>query len=615
MGSFRAEQFTDELFDLFATPTYWPNLLSPKPCLLVGGRGTGKTTVLRGLSYEGQDRLNGGDITTWALVGLYWRIDSTVVTAFRGAGLTVEEWTPIFGHYVNLSLVRMACDFFVWWEKKGNSITFDKAHLSRAARSLHIRDVGSPVDMLDAVDDAIADFESYINNVRGQSTGNLSMIGRPIQHVFSSIGGDPVLGQKTFAFLIDEYENLEDYQQRVFNTLIRHAGDSPFTFKVGMRETGHRERRTLSQEESVNEPADYTLIDITRRLKDSDFANFAGSICDGRLERIRNRNHSVLTVRELLPELSELEEARRLGVEARLAETRRRLEREGTPIEDLNQFAAMNPMSAYMVGFWSDKESVSLSESLRAALANPREWATRLGNYQHAMLFTIRRGMRGHRKYYAGWDTYVQLADGNIRFLLQLVTEALERHVQEGNDLSGPASFEVQTTAAQEVGRRVVQQLPGVAAEGAQITKLVLGLGRIFQVMAAQPEGHTPEANQFRVSWRSADPTQTAELEDLLGACVMHLAVTRFAGDKMAAASGETRDFDYQLHPIFAPFFAYSHRRKRRITIDVSELLGLTMSESSATIRRVLRRTNRDASAELPEQLSLFRGYFHDASA
>ncbi len=53
-GSYKAEWLRNKIFDFFATPYYFSTLKDHRPCILQGGRGTGKTTVLRGLSYQGQ---------------------------------------------------------------------------------------------------------------------------------------------------------------------------------------------------------------------------------------------------------------------------------------------------------------------------------------------------------------------------------------------------------------------------------------------------------------------------------------------------------------------------------------------------------------------------------
>src|SRR6267142_4861737 len=87
LGSYKAEWIRGgRLYEYFVKPEYFPELITGRPCVLIGGRGTGKTTVLRGLSYEGQYALasrSPATIPSWLFYGLYYRVNTNRVTAFR----------------------------------------------------------------------------------------------------------------------------------------------------------------------------------------------------------------------------------------------------------------------------------------------------------------------------------------------------------------------------------------------------------------------------------------------------------------------------------------------------------------------------------------------------
>ena len=126
--------------------------------------------------------------------------------------------------------------------------------------------------------------------------------------------------------------------------------------------------------------------------------------------------------------------------------------------------------------------------------------------------------------------------------------------------------------------------------------------------MAASPEGHAPEVNQFEVVDTSATPTQQDESKALLESAVMHLALARRSGSKLAS-EGDTRDWDYMIYPIFAPFFNFSYRRKRKMNLAPDQILELIESPRVA-IRRILSSNNRSLEEPLPEQLRLFEMFY-----
>ena len=92
----------------------------------------------------------------------------------------------------------------------------------------------------------------------------------------------------------------------------------------------------------------------------------------------------------------------------------------------------------------------------------------------------------------------------------------------------------------------------------------------------------------------------------------MHLALVRNSGTKLSEQAA-TQEYDYWLHPIFAPFFIYSYRRKRKMLLAMDLLEGL-VDRPRPTIRHILSNTNRLREEELPEQLSMFEGYYASSS-
>lgn len=609
VGQYRAEWLGSRIYDWFTTPAYWGSISGVQPLFIFGGRGTGKTHSLRALSFEGQLVIAGTDIAHWTTIGSYWRPEPNVIGSFHGSRLEEQDWERLFAHFLNLHFLTQILEFIAWRSRVLEQDTdFDPIWIRRTCNSLGVEEVGTPSELNMVVLDELARFQNELNRLSSPVVQmNLSDLGQPIDYLLRALQVDSVIKQHVFTFCIDEYETFRDYQQRVINTLVKHVGDSFYTFKIGARPKGLRVAATLSEGEFLTEPADYRSIDVVESLKANNFAEFAKRVCSARLPDTGVAALDLSGPDGLFPDLSIEEEARLQGVDARVKELRRVLALTLTETE-LEKFDQMTALSAYLVGYWAESQGESPDEVFREALRDPIAWNTRLGNYSYATLFTIRRGRAGHRKLYSGWSTMTLLADGNIRFILNLVTQALERHIADGKRLDSSVSPSVQTSAAMEVGEDTLLQLQGLDTRGAQLTRLTLGLGRIFNVFAAYPHGHTPEVAQFRVK---DDEVDHDELDAVLRAAVMHSCLIDFAGDKMAAVSSETRGRHYQLHPVFAPFFLYSPRSKRRMTIKASDLLALTRPATAAdAISRVIKEGNRAVDADVPQQLTLFSEHF-----
>lgn len=618
-GDYKAEWLRDKVFDLFTEPSYFGALEGVRPCVLIGGRGTGKTTVLLRMAYEGAYHFSEGptSLTEWDYIGLYYRVDSNRVAPFRGSELSNDQWQKVFAHFFNLLGCTLIIDFLAWYQSEIDPDFVLPSTAARAvAESFGVAESLATLPELNAcIRSLTREFEFQINNVGDRLPPQLSVPGRPIQELtdaLTSFGG--IFAGKVFTFLLDEYENFDATQQTVLNSLVKHAGNS-YTFKIGVKQGGFRTTETLAPEQRLQSPADYAVIDITDHLlESSDFPDFAERVCNARLKAISPAGGTrVENVIQLFESMTSEEEASRLGVRPIAEEYRNSLLKE-VDYSEHPEVNLLKDLEIYVMAQLAKAEGRPLAEVFHRSVKNPLRWNTQYSNYRQAFLYTIKAGKTGVRKYYCGWDTVVQLAAGNIRFLMELVERCFVLSEEEERSYGLKFDPDLQTRAFQAVGRQAVLQLSS-AVDGARLTRLVLGLGRVFGVLAADPTGHTPEVTQFKIAEPGTQTSLLASEEqctDLLNEAVMELVLLRQYGTKLTS-NIEPREFEYRVHPIFSPFFVIPPGKKRRMQLRAYEVLELA-SDTRSAIRNILQRLDRLHPTSLADQMDVF-GDFYGADA
>lgn len=609
-GGLRAEWIEDRIFQFFTTPDYFIKLQSKEPYVLQGGRGSGKTTILRGLSYKGQYALKGGQIEEFdknKFIGIYHRVNTNHVRALEGENLTDQEWQKMYAHYFNLITCREIVSFLQWHKELSSE---DEILPEQACRlisiSLCLSNKAQDINQLyDEIELALYTFQASVNSIDDGLPKGLSMQAEPIDLMTERVLRLKQFKGKLFFLLIDEYENLNDNQQIVMNTLLKHASGN-YTFKIGVRQMGWRIHYTQNDHEPLKEPEDYFLHDIEADFYENEqmFFNFASDVCRQRLIALKEGDEIIPEMTDLFPSLSYDDEAILLDVERK---DRCRLVKEyldGNKIE-LN----LTPLYMYMLGYWAETQCMTIEDVVKDYQNNTTTWHTRYDNYKYSILFKIRkgRGQSGIQKYYAGWNTYLKLSNGNIRFLMQLVKTAFLTHISNTSNYLLPIPPKVQTESAMEVGKKNFMMLENLHHRGADVIKIVLNMGRLFNLLASESEHTAPEIDQFYIQGDI-----TPENDELLRAGVMHLAFIRIPGNKPSSKS-DTKDYMYALHPIFAPYFIFSFRRKRKMTITNEEFYGLIKSHKTL-MQKMLSKEEIDRvqyDNTRPQQLDLFANSFH----
>ena len=479
------------------------------------------------------------------------------------------------------------------------SITRDD--IRPVCRALGLSDADSVPDLRDAVADAIQRLELFVNNVDAlhDRPPLFSVPESPVRVIAELVSRVDDLDRPLLC-CIDEYENLLRYQQAAINTYIKHS-EIPLSYKVGMKADGLKTSRTLTDGDPLRTPADYREIDIAKSLDDS----FFEEVLHRRMHFARQAGIGIPErVEEFLIPLDRLEEARKLGAVKVAASVRNEL---ASHVDVWKWSKRIPDGDVILLRYRSDAARMPLLDVARKFMADDHAWRNLRNNHGFASLFWLSWGRRGarRRKYYCGIATILKIANGNIRFFLELIGDSV-REAMPG-DLSDSIMIrpEQQTDAARAVATRQLEQLDSLGGHGGELKRLVLGIGKVLFELTRRPKGRIPEPTSFVLT---GEPQDIAAIRKRLRAGIANLVFVSNPRTK-ATSDVEIRDEEYSLHPILAPFFEISYRKKRRITLKAGHLCMLRDDPKTA-IAQLLRNVEQTPSEDLPEQLALFSSLY-----
>jgi hypothetical protein len=298
----KAVDFTDQQIAAYFVDMPGPgfaalaNPRSPMPMLIRGGKGSGKTHLMRYFSYPLQ-KLRFGEHFTRGIkeegyVGIYFRCGGLNAERFRNKGQSEDAWKATFAYYMELwfgQLVLSTMSDFI--AAAGESHETERAAVKDCTLLFDEPDVVSNAETLLQLSDRLQhlqrEMDIEINNsaltqrlqLRIRATSGRLVFGIPrvLERRFTS------LRDILFVYLLDEYENLGVQQQRYVNTLLREK-ELPCSFKIGGRLYGFKTYKTYSDEEEIKEGSEYEVLPLDTRLRDNkQYQVFVERLCARRL--------------------------------------------------------------------------------------------------------------------------------------------------------------------------------------------------------------------------------------------------------------------------------------------------------------------------------------------
>ena len=213
----RAEEFGYDVWEHFVIPPFFDRLdleVAKKPGVIIGGRGSGKTMLLRYLSHQTMFSPKRESVPDKSIshIGLYWRVDTQFAGAMDKREVSEDIWQSAFGHLAALilgmevlnSLKSIALSASqVLEEQDLDEIDFQRLNSFN-------KDLPSSFHKLYlTLEELLWAFGTWVNNVRKQKEPDFLPGPQFVQAMIQLIKEKlPLLKNSNFAVYIDEYENL-----------------------------------------------------------------------------------------------------------------------------------------------------------------------------------------------------------------------------------------------------------------------------------------------------------------------------------------------------------------------------------------------------------------------
>ena len=287
-------------FAAMAKPT------SPMPMLILGGKGSGKTHLMRYFSYPLQRIRHGqeviGGIQKDKYIGIYLRCGGLNSARFRNKGQTEEVWADVFAYYMELWLSQLALGTILSAVGGMRELKDRESDVTAELSALiDLRGLAPPAN-LSGLNALLRKLQQELDDAV-----NNSAITRTLPVHIAVTRGELIFGiprvvaanlsslrNCLFLYLIDEFENLLQIQQKYVNTLLRER-QSPCTFKIGARLYAVRTFSTYSADEDNKEGSEFEALRLDSVLRENKrYEEFAKRLIAKRLGEL-NRLQSAPT--------------------------------------------------------------------------------------------------------------------------------------------------------------------------------------------------------------------------------------------------------------------------------------------------------------------------------
>lgn len=297
------ENMREELINnTFIEPINFAMIVEPGNNIIEGHRGSGKSMILKYLSYEAQCKRKFKQKWDENYIGFYLKfkpsvVDTTIQEMFKGEKSI--QWSIYFMTYVNLLIGEEIIKTLKFGHDNKYVIIDSEEQFVSEIIYLFFGAISSPTNEK-SLKNLILIFQRVRNDLNQQHISERDLPSDFLEQLLSSVKNHvKEWSEKNFYILLDEYDNLNDNQQKVVNTLIKNRSHS---FKVGVKFDEMIYEDISNNLLEINN--DFTYINTDRFDFDprhplhSTFEKFLIKVANKRLEAYNYKN----TIEKLIPD-------------------------------------------------------------------------------------------------------------------------------------------------------------------------------------------------------------------------------------------------------------------------------------------------------------------------
>lgn len=596
MSAEQISEFFTEPYDSFTVPE--TKITGDKsPIIFVGGRGTGKTMLLRQFSYNVQKITTGetyiNKIKRTKYIGVYFRVDRPLLQSLSSLGQnsTIDNFEEmIFTHFFELTIFKEYLEIvkILTSDLKFEIISSEYQEILEEMKKLLYLPSDVKSETVDDLIDYVMNEINYIwyyqsqkaididGTVKFSPKCNLMLQGR-LSDEFCRTKVFDILGIKNteILLLIDEFESFSEKQQMVINAAMRYNKDYGMRLRIGMRPYGFKTYDTVNSEDYIKEGRDYSRVEFDNPLVKKTSAKYielVRKITDKRLSAVsmfegKNIIDILGAEEDYEEEAKDITKGQTKHFDTYLREINRNKRKEEhitlemlKPIRDENPLYEMTCLRLLLKGK-SLEYTFKAFNDYKNHIKSPesKKFNDDYSNkYKLSFLFVLCSIYRKERKCYYSFNDYCHLSSGIIGYFIELCRHAFDlAYFRDSTALeSGKISKEIQTDAAYEVSYSERDMVKRIAEDGEKLYVLVRNLGSAFSHIHKDIHLRYPETNMVPINIELSEENQR-----LLNKACMWSLVLKKPNVQSSNSNGNTQDM-FLLNRIFAPVYKISYRTR-----------------------------------------------------